>query len=50
MKQPRKLTRAEKIAVAAIGRDPKEYAVEKVENGFLHLVHKKTGKLLFVAV
>lgn len=50
MKQPRKLTRVEKIAVAASGRDPKEYALERKEGGLLYLVHKQTGKREFVAV
>ena len=50
MKRPRKLTRAEKIAVARTRREPKEYLLEKVEDGLLHLVHKKTGAREFVAV
>lgn len=50
MKRPRRLTRAEKIAVSASGRDPKAYAVETVDGKLLQLVHKKSGKREFVAL
>jgi hypothetical protein len=50
MKQPRKLTRAEKIAVSSSGREPAAYMVVKVEGDLLHLVHKKTGKREFVSM
>ena len=44
MKQPKKLTRDQKIVVSAHYLNPEEWMLQKESEFYLTLVHKKTGK------
>lgn len=48
MKQPRKLTRDQKILLSSQGIDPSHYALQQELPNSLILVEKATGKLLVV--
>jgi len=48
MKQPRKLTRSQKILLSEKGIDPKPYALRRELPNSLILVEKATGKVLVV--
>lgn len=41
MKQPKKLTREQKIAVSAHGLNPDNWMLEKETEFYLHIIHKK---------
>lgn len=48
MKQPRKLTRMEKIRLSALGYEPSLYACAGTEKNVITLVHKESGKVIDV--
>lgn len=43
MKQPKKLTREQKIAVSAAGLLPDNWMLEKETEFYLHIINKTTG-------
>ena len=48
MKQPRRLTRMEKIRLSALGYEPRLYACVGVEKNVITLQHKVSGRVIDV--
>lgn len=45
MKQPKKLTRAQKIFLTKHGKDPKDYALDQELRNVIIFLNKRTGVL-----
>lgn len=45
MKQPKKLTREQKIAVSATGLNPRNWMLAEQTEFYLKIIHKTSGKI-----